>query len=117
MDGKPIECREMLKNDTVSKDASSHMVILHGRGTMPRVGLNPAKRSIQGHPHKTSKNPRSDSKLTRAPETRLERLERLTKLGQRALVERRDQMSGPPELAEKVGMTTVGQGHHAAGEG
>ena len=23
---------------------------------MPRVGLNPAKRSIQGHPHKTSKN-------------------------------------------------------------
>src|SRR4051812_12286910 len=32
-----------------------------------------------------------------APETRLERLERLTKLGQRALVERCDQMSGPPE--------------------
>ena len=24
---------------------------------MPRVGLNPAKLSIQGHPHKTSKNP------------------------------------------------------------
>jgi hypothetical protein len=46
----------MLKNNTVSKDASSHMVILHGRGTMPRVGLNPAKLSIQGHPHKTSKN-------------------------------------------------------------
>ncbi len=26
---------------------------------MPCVGLNPAKRSIQGHPHKTSKNLRS----------------------------------------------------------
>jgi site-specific recombinase XerC len=30
---------------------------------MPRVGLNPAKRSTQGHPHKTSKNPAFDSKL------------------------------------------------------
>jgi hypothetical protein len=61
VDGKPIECREVLKNDTVSKDASSYMAIymaiLHGRGAMPRVGLNPAKRSTQGHPHKTSKNP------------------------------------------------------------
>jgi hypothetical protein len=56
VDGKPIECREVLKNDTVSKDASSYMAILHGRGAMPRVGLNPAKRSTQGHPHKTSKN-------------------------------------------------------------
>src|SRR3954451_5469760 len=55
----------MLKNDTVSKDAPSYMAILHDRGTMPRVGLNPAKRSIQGHPHKTSKNPSSDSKLIR----------------------------------------------------
>ena len=51
----------MLKNDTVSKDASSYMAILHGRGAMPRVGLNPAKRSTQGHPHKTSKNPFADS--------------------------------------------------------
>src|SRR4051812_4130596 len=65
VDGKPIECREMLKNNTVSRDASSHIVILHGRGAMPRVGLNPAKRSIQGHPHKTSKNPSFDSKLNR----------------------------------------------------
>jgi hypothetical protein len=32
----------MLKNDTVSKDASFYMAILHGRGAMPRIGLNPA---------------------------------------------------------------------------
>jgi hypothetical protein len=61
VDGKPIECREMLKNDTVSKDASSFMAILHGRGAIPRVGLNPTKRSTQGHPRKTSKNPEIDS--------------------------------------------------------
>ncbi|HYI72797.1 MAG TPA: hypothetical protein VEX87_23800, partial [Skermanella sp.] len=52
------ECREMLKNDTVSKDASFYMAILHGRGAMPRIGLNPAKRSTQRHPHKTWKNPK-----------------------------------------------------------
>jgi hypothetical protein len=47
----------MLKNHTVSKDASFYMAILHGREAMPRIRLNPAKRSIQRHPHKTSKNP------------------------------------------------------------
>jgi len=30
VDGKPIECREVLKNNTVSKDASSYMAILYG---------------------------------------------------------------------------------------
>ena len=44
MDGKPIECREMLKNKTVSRDASSHMVILHGhaaRRAQPGKTFNP----------------------------------------------------------------------------
>src|SRR4051794_11915585 len=36
VDGKPIECREMLKNNTVSRDASSHMAILHRRDALPR---------------------------------------------------------------------------------
>jgi hypothetical protein len=44
VDGKPIECREMLKNDTVSKDASFYMAIHHGhaaRRAQPTKTFNP----------------------------------------------------------------------------
>jgi hypothetical protein len=44
VEGKPIECREVLKNDTVSKDASSYIAILHGhaaRRAQPSKTFNP----------------------------------------------------------------------------
>jgi 7-keto-8-aminopelargonate synthetase-like enzyme len=56
--GKPIECREMLKNKTVSRDASSHMAIRQAR----RARHNPGD-STWDWSHKTSKNPSFDSKL------------------------------------------------------
>src|SRR3954453_7956351 len=43
VDGKPIESREGLKNDTVSKGASSYMAILHrhaARRAQPRKTFN-----------------------------------------------------------------------------
>ena len=53
VDGKPIECREVLKNNTVSKDASSYMAILHGharpRRAQPSKTFNP-RSSTQNFP-------------------------------------------------------------------
>jgi hypothetical protein len=66
VDGKPIECREMLKNDTVSKDASFYMAILHGHAAhraQPSKTFNPASSTQNfqepniGHPRKLRENP------------------------------------------------------------
>ena len=50
--GKPIECRERVKNDAVLRDTSFHMVIRRAR----HARQNPGD-STWDWPHKTSKNP------------------------------------------------------------